>query len=68
MCDGAFANTSARSYSAFWAEAREAWRECQDREQLSACLRVEIRSRDLNGYPWATKIVDLCHAGANEEA
>lgn len=65
VCDHEFAGTSAQSYEEFWRDARDAWCECPNRDELIAELRSAIPHEVGDEYPWCTKIVDLCAAGAN---
>ena len=63
VCDGEFAGTSVRGYRNFWSESRLALISCVDLAGLQRELEAVLPGASLDGYPWETKIIDLCCAG-----
>ena len=54
----------AANYDKHWARCRDLWLGCNAREQLIAKLKQAIAEPVTPGYPWATKITELCLIGS----
>lgn len=57
---------NAEQYGQYWKFCQKRWQEC-DQDALKGMLKAEIlrhdKKADFSGYPWATKIAELCVMG-----
>lgn len=59
VIDNVFIGVEER-YESYWKRCQKAWQECRDKEELKEALRAKIGRGTIEGYPWATKITELC--------
>ncbi|PDW05094.1 hypothetical protein [Candidatus Viridilinea mediisalina] len=64
VTDSQIAPLHGASYKNYWRACQQAWKTCDAHEPLIAELRSAIRGTPPSTYPWATKITELCYAGA----
>ncbi len=53
-------------YWQYWQRCAEGWRTSGEKEALRGELRSAMSITPFRGYPWATKITELCHSGARQ--
>ncbi len=64
VTDGKITPTNGASYQDYWLSCQHAWKSCSAHETLIAELSSQIHGTPTNGYPWSTKITELCYAGS----
>lgn len=52
-------------YEGYWRRCQEAWKQSTEQELLIATLQAKMGKPAISSYPWATKITELCWAGAH---
>lgn len=52
------------SYQDYWRSCQHAWLSYDTREPLIAELSAAMGVTPASGYPWSTKITELCYAGS----
>ena len=53
-----------RVYQSYWTRCQEAWHDCTERTRLRDQLASTMIGQAISSYPWSTKIMELCYAGA----
>ena len=66
VVDQAVLGIGTTTYGAYWQMCQDAWREYPEQDVLVAELRQAIGAEVVGGYPWATKIVELCSIGRKQ--
>ena len=52
------------SYEEYWLQTKSRWTQCSSRRILKEELRRRMSRKPSVGYPWETKIPELCRIGA----
>jgi hypothetical protein len=63
VIDGELIGNTSREYRSYWQECRHEWNACPIEADLHAEIRARVPENNSAGFPWRTKLFELCKAG-----